>query len=218
MTALIKIFEFILHIDKYLQAIVSDYSGYTYAILFLIIFCETGLVIMPFLPGDSLLFAAGALAAGGSLNIWLLFIIVLLAATIGDAVNYHIGKYIGPKIFKKESSLFFHKEHLIKAQSFYEKHGKKMIILARFIPIVRTFAPFVAGIGVMPYPTFLSYNIIGGTIWTSLFLFSGFIFGNLSFVKERFSLLVVAIIIISFLPIAKDVYFHLREKRVKKIT
>ena len=210
-----QIIEVILHIDKYLQAIVNEYSIATYVLLFLIIFFETGIVVSPFLPGDSLLFAAGALAATGSFNIEILFIIILTAAVLGDALNYQIGKYIGPKIFKKESSLLFHKEHLVRAQAFYEKHGKKTIILARFIPIIRTFAPFVAGIGTMSYRVFLAYNFIGAVLWCSLFIFGGFLFGNIPWVKEHFGLLIITIIFISLLPLLKAVIIHLFMKRKK---
>ncbi len=201
---IIQLIEFILHIDVYLEAIVNAYSTLTYTLLFAIIFFETGIVIAPFLPGDSLLFAAGALAAIDAFNIWILFLVVLSAAVLGDTVNYHIGKYIGPKVFKKDSSIFFRKEYLLRAQSFYEKHGKKTIILARFIPIVRTFAPFVAGIGNMSYRTFLAFNVIGGLLWCSVFVFGGFFFGNIPWIKERFGLLVIAIIIISILPLLKE--------------
>lgn len=208
-----KLFEFILHIDKYLQIIATQYYDLVYAILFLIVLCETGLVIMPFLPGDSLLFAAGALAATGSLQIYLLFALIFIAAVIGDTINYHIGKLIGPKIFAKESSLFFHKEHLARAQHFYEKHGKKTIILARFIPIVRTFAPFVAGIGTMSYFTFLTYNIVGGALWSGLFIFGGYWFGNIPLIKDNFGLLIISIIVISVVPIAKEVLTHFLLKK-----
>ena len=180
------IVDAILHVDAYLQFIVNEYSTMTYLLLFLVIFLETGIVITPFLPGDSLLFAAGALAAVGYLKIGILFIIVFIAAVIGDTLNYHIGKYIGPKIFKRESSLFFNKKYLVRAQAFYEKHGKKTIILARFIPIIRTFAPFVAGIGLMKYKIFLFYNVIGAFLWCSLFVFGGFLLGNIPWVKEHF--------------------------------
>ena len=210
-----QIIEVILHIDKYLQAIVNEYSIATYVLLFLIIFFETGIVVTPFLPGDSLLFAAGALAATGSFNIEILFIIILTAAVLGDALNYQIGKYIGPKIFKKESSLLFHKEHLVRAQAFYEKHGKKTIILARFIPIIRTFAPFVAGIGTMSYRVFLAYNFIGAVLWCSLFIFGGFLFGNIPWVKEHFGLLIITIIFISLLPLLKAIIVHFLMKRKK---
>ena len=210
-----QIIEVILHIDKYLQAIVNEYSIATYVLLFLIIFFETGIVVTPFLPGDSLLFAAGALAATGSFNIEILFIIILTAAVLGDALNYQIGKYIGPKIFKKQSSLLFHKEHLVRAQAFYEKHGKKTIILARFIPIIRTFAPFVAGIGTMSYRVFLAYNFIGAVLWCSLFIFGGFLFGNIPWVKEHFGLLIITIIFISLLPLLKAIIVHFLMKRKK---
>ena len=203
-----KLLEFILHIDKYLAAIVNQYSTLAYAILFLIILIETGIVVMPFLPGDSLLFAAGALAATGSFQIHLLFLIIFIAAVLGDTLNYHLGKFIGPKIFTKESSLFFHKEHLARAQHFYEKNGKKTIILARFIPIIRTFAPFVAGIGAMPYVIFLTYNIVGGAFWSALFIFGGYWFGNIPIIKENFGLLIIAIILISLAPLAKEVICH----------
>mgnify|MGYP001609900005 CR=1 FL=1 len=208
-----QIIEVILHIDKYLQIIVNEYSATTYVLLFLIIFLETGIVVTPFLPGDSLLFAAGTLAAAGLFNIELLFIIIFIAAVLGDALNYHAGKYIGPKIFKKESSLFFHKEHLVRAQAFYKKHGKKTIILARFIPIIRTFAPFVAGISTMSYRIFFVYNIIGAALWCSLFIFGGFLFGNIPWVKEHFGLMVIAIIFISLAPLLKEFIVHFLLKR-----
>lgn len=205
---LFKFIDIILHIDKYLLAIVQEFSLLTYALIFLIIVLETGLVITPFFPGDSLLFTAGALAAMGSFNIWLLFIIIFVAAVLGDTLNYQIGKYVGPKVFKKESSLLFHKEHLVRAQVFYQKYGKKTVILARFIPIIRTFVPFVAGIGTMSYNLFLLYNVIGALIWSIIFLFSGYLFGNIPWVKEHFGLMVIAIIIISLLPLIKEVIFH----------
>ena len=210
---MLKIFEFILHIDKYLQTMVHQHLTLTYTLIFLIILFETGLVVMPFLPGDSLLFAAGALAATGSFHIYTLFTLILMAAVIGDTMNYHIGKFIGLSIFTKSSSFFFRTEYLARAQHFYEKHGKKTIILARFIPIVRTFAPFVAGIGTMPYLTFLTYNIIGGTIWTSLFIFGGFFFGNIPLIKENFGLLIIGIIIISVLPLIKEIIIHFLPKK-----
>lgn len=212
---MLQIIDIILHIDKYLQIIVSDYSTMTYAILFLVIFLETGIVLTPFLPGDSLLFAAGALAATGSFNPWLLLIILLAAAVLGDSVNYQIGKYAGPRIFKKESSLLFNKEHLTRTQVFYEKYGKKTIILARFVPIIRTFAPFVAGIGSMTYQVFLFYNLIGAILWCSLFVFGGFLFGNIPLVKAHFGLFVIGIIIISLLPLVKEIIVHLILKKNK---
>lgn len=191
--------NFFLHLDKNLALIIQSYGTFTYVILFLIIFCETGLVITPFLPGDSLLFGAGALAGSGMLNIVFLFILLSIAAIMGDSINYLIGNLIGPKIFK-EKSRFFKKEYLNKTQNFYEKYGGKTIIIARFIPIVRTFAPFVAGIGKMKYRKFLIYNIVGGILWVSLFLFTGYFFGTLPFVKNNFSLVIIAIIIISIIP------------------
>lgn len=208
--------EMLLHVDKYLQEIVDQYSTLTYAILFLIIFVETGVVVMPFLPGDSLLFAAGALAASGSFNVGLLFVIVLIAAVLGDTVNYHAGKYIGPKVFNRESSLLFRKEYLLRAQAFYEKHGKTTIIIARFIPIIRTFAPFVAGIGNMKYLVFLAYNLIGGLLWCSLFVFGGFLFGNIPWIKGHFSLIALIIIFVSVLPIIKEGISFLLAKIRKK--
>ncbi len=208
-----QLIETMLHIDKYLQTIVNEYSAMAYLLLFVILFLETGVVVTPFLPGDSILFAAGAIATTGSLDIGLLFIILFIAAVIGDTFNYHIGKYIGPKVFTKESSLFFQKEHLTRAQNFYAKHGKKTIILARFIPIVRTFAPFVAGIGVMPYGIFLAYNVIGAALWCGLFIFGGFLFGNIPWVQERFGLLVIAIILISLLPLIKEFAVHFFRKK-----
>ncbi len=208
-----KIFEVMLHLDKYLQTIVNEYSALTYLLLFLIIFFETGIVIMPFLPGDSLLFVAGTLAATGAFKIGILFLVVFVAAVAGDALNYHLGKFAGPKIFKKEESIFFHKEHLARAQKFYEKHGKKTIILARFIPIIRTFAPFVAGIGNMPYRIFFIYNVVGAALWCSLFIFGGFLFGNIPWVKEHFGLLILAIIFVSLLPLAKEIISHYITRR-----
>lgn len=213
-----QLIDFILHIDKYLNTIVNQYSSLAYVILFLIILCETGVVIMPFLPGDSLLFAAGALAATGAFHIYWLFGLIFLAAIIGDTINYHIGKFIGPKIFTKESSLFFHREHLVRAQHFYEKHGKKTIILARFIPIVRTFAPFVAGIGTMSYLTFLTYNIAGGALWSAIFIFGGYWFGNIPLIKDNFGLLIIGIIIISITPIVKELVAHFLLKKNQKNT
>ena len=196
--------DIILHLDEYLGEVLEKFGPWTYLILFAIIFMETGLVITPFLPGDSLLFAAGALAGLGYINIYTMTISLIVAAIIGDGVNYWIGHKVGPKIFQKEDVLFLNKKYLLKAQEFYEKHGKKTIFLARFIPIIRTFAPFVAGIGKMPYKEFLSYNVIGAIVWVTLFLWTGYFFGNLTIVKDNFSLVVIAIIIISFIPIFID--------------
>src|SRR3989344_1769539 len=209
----LQFFELLMHIDKYLQVLVGEYALLTYVILFLIIFFETGMVIAPFLPGDSLLFAAGALAATGSFDITWLFLIIFLAAVLGDTLNYQIGNFIGPKIFTKESSWIFNRNYLVRAQHFYEKNGKKTIILARFIPIIRTFAPFVAGIGTMSYWVFLTYNIIGALLWSGLFIFGGFWFGNIPFVKDNFGLVVLVVIFISLMPLVKEIIFYYWAKR-----
>jgi membrane-associated protein len=200
--------EYILHLDKHLAVIIQTYGVWTYLLLFLIIFMETGLVIFPFLPGDSLLFAAGTFAGLGVLNIWVLFIILSLAAILGDTVNYWIGHYIGPRAFSGNVR-FLKKEYLDRTHEFYERHGGKTIILARFIPIIRTFAPFVAGIGEMSYGHFISYNVIGGIAWVALFTFGGYFFGNLPFVQNNFAVVVVAIIIISVMP---GVYEFIKER------
>ncbi|MCB2361282.1 DedA family protein [Clostridium estertheticum] len=212
MDILINFINVIMHIDKYLTLMVQQYGMLTYGVLFLVIFIETGLVITPFLPGDSMLFAAGALAGIGSMNIVTLLIISYLAAILGDTANYFIGKKIGKKILAKEKVRFINKEYLVRAQEFYEKHGSMTIVIARFIPIIRTFAPFVAGIGKMNYSKFVPYNIVGGGLWVSLFLGGGYFFGNLSFVKTHFSYMLVAIIIISLLP---GVIVFIKEKRKK---
>jgi len=192
--------DLFLHLDKHLNEIIISYKSWTYLVLFLIIFCETGLVFTPFLPGDSLLFAAGALAALGSLNPLILFLLLAVAAILGDTVNYWIGEFIGEKLFDSKKLKFLKREHLDKTHQFYEKHGGKTIIIARFVPIIRTFAPFVAGIGSMTYAKFLSYNFLGGILWVGLFIFGGYYFGNLPFVKSNFSAVILAIVIISVLP------------------
>lgn len=201
MDLLKQLFDVFLHIDKHLAEVTRDYGAWTNAILFAIVFCETGLVVTPFLPGDSLLFTAGALASLGTLNVWALFLLLSLAAILGDTVNYWIGKKIGPRAFDGTVK-FLKQEHLKKTEAFYEKHGKKTIILARFVPIVRTFAPFVAGVGSMTYGTFIAYNVIGGVAWVAICVFSGYFFGNIPIVKKNFSLVVLAIIGISVLPLA----------------
>ncbi len=191
--------DLFLHLDKHLNTVIATYGVWTYSILFLIVFCETGLVVTPILPGDSLLFAAGAFAAAGSLNVWVIFVLLTVAAIIGDSVNYQIGHYIGPRVFTGNVR-FLKKEYLDRTHRFYEKYGGKTIIIARFVPIVRTFAPFVAGVGAMTYPRFLAYNVIGGLLWVILFVFGGYHFGNLPFVKKNFSLVILAIIVISVMP------------------
>lgn len=189
-----------IHLDKYLNTVIQNYGIWTNLILFIIIFCETGLVVTPFLPGDSLLFAAGTFAASGSLEIRWLLILLATAAVVGDTVNYSIGHFLGSKIFYKEDVRFLNKKYLERAHEFYEKHGGKAIILARFIPIIRTFVPFVAGIANMNYLRFLSYNIIGGIVWVVLLLCAGYFFGNIPIVKQNFTLVIYVIILISILP------------------
>jgi len=205
-----EIINFLLHFEQHLRAFIQNYGVWAYALLFAIIFCETGLVITPFLPGDSLLFAAGALAADGSLNIILLSFLLVIAAILGDTVNYWIGYLIGPRVFN-EQVRFLKREYLVKTHEFYEKHGGKTIILARFIPIIRTFAPFVAGVGKMTYIRFISYNVIGGLLWVGLFVFAGYFFGNIPFVQKNFSLVIVAIIILSVLPAVYEYFQHRKE-------
>lgn len=195
-----ELIDFILHIDLHLLEFIHQYGVWIYAILFLIIFVETGLVVMPFLPGDSLLFAAGALAAStGAMNPWLLIVLLFIAAVLGDTINYHIGRYIGPRVFDMDLR-FIKKEHLIKTHNFFEKHGGKTIIIARFMPFIRTFAPFVAGTGKMDYKYFLFFNALGGFAWVGSFITVGYFFGSQPFVKENFSHLMLGIIIFSLLP------------------
>ena len=204
--------NFVLHMDVHLNQIISDYGVWTYAILFFVIFMETGFVVTPFLPGDSLLFAAGTFAALGSLNPLYLFLLLTVAAILGDTVNYSIGHYIGPRAFSGEIK-FLKREHLDKTQKFYEKHGGKTIILARFIPIIRTFAPFVAGVGTMKYKKFIIYNVVGGIAWVAIFTFLGYFFGNIEFVKKNFELVIFAIIFISFIPPVLEVFKARKEAR-----
>jgi membrane-associated protein len=191
--------DLFLHLDEHLSTIIESYGAWTYGLLFLVIFLETGLVVTPFLPGDSLLFAAGAFAAKGSLNVGLLFVLLSAAAIIGDTVNYWIGHTIGPRVFN-EKVRFLKREYLDRTHQFYEKHGGKTIVLARFIPIIRTFAPFVAGVGRMSYGHFIAYNVIGGLLWNAIFIFGGYFFGGLDFVERNFELVILAIIVISVLP------------------
>ena len=194
------VFDIFMHLDKHLGAVIQAYGTWTYLILFLIIFCETGLVVTPILPGDSLLFAAGAFAAIGALEVMWLFILLSIAAIAGDTVNYGIGSFMGPKVFHKENVRFLNREYLDRTHQFYERHGGKTIIIARFMPIIRTFAPFVAGLGKMTYVRFISYNVVGGIVWIAVFIFGGYYFGNIPMVKRNFTLVIVAIIFLSILP------------------
>jgi membrane-associated protein len=199
MEILQTLIDIFLHIDSYLDEIIRTYGVWTYALLFLIIFMETGLVVTPFLPGDSLLFAAGTFAAIGSLNVWLLWFLLFVAAVIGDSVNYWVGSKVGPRAFEGNVR-FLKKEYLDQTQEFYDKHGGKTIILARFVPIVRTFAPFVAGVGTMNYRHFITYNVLGAFLWTAIFIGLGYFFGNIPFVQKNFEYVVIAIIFISIVP------------------
>ncbi len=200
MEILKHLLDLILHLDKHLDVLVLQYQGWTYAILFLIIFCETGLVVTPFLPGDSLLFALGALSASGSLNVIALGALLMCAAIIGDNLNYWIGRTIGAKLFTSENSKLFNKSYLERTEKFYTKYGTKTVVIARFVPIVRTFAPFVAGFGRMNYAKFLTFSVLGGILWICGLLGLGYFFGNLPFVKNNFGIVVIAIIFISILP------------------
>jgi membrane-associated protein len=200
-----------LHLDRHLAEVIANYGGYTYGLLFVIVFLETGLVITPLLPGDSLLFAAGTFAALGSLNVWAVVGLLCVAAILGDTVNYAIGKFLGPKVFHLQKSRLFNPDHLRRTHAFYEKYGGKTIIIARFVPVVRTFAPFVAGIGAMTYTRFIAYNVIGGVAWVLVCVFAGYFFGNLPLVRNNFSLAILAIVVISVLPAVFEYLKHRRE-------
>jgi len=203
-----KLVDFIIHIDRHLAEIIASYGLWTYAVLWLIIFAETGLVVTPFLPGDSLLFAAGTFCAKPEtgLNVHLMAVLLWVAAVLGDTVNYWLGSRIGPAVFKREDSIFLRKKHLERAHAFFEKYGGRAVILARFVPIVRTFVPFVAGVGKMHYGRFIAYNVIGGFIWIYFFLYAGYGFGGLPFIQRNFKMVILAIIVISVLPIAWETW------------
>ncbi|MGB2578462.1 membrane-associated protein [Elusimicrobium simillimum] len=214
MEILTQAVDVFLHLDVHLNAWAGTLGPWLYVLLFVIVFCETGLVVTPFLPGDSLLFAVGALASidGSPINLYLVIGLLIVAAIGGDSVNYEIGKHIGPKVFKSESSRWLNKAHLMRAHNFYEKYGGKTIILARFIPIIRTFAPFVAGIGAMTYRKFISYNVIGAIAWVLIFCVGGYIFGDLPVVQNHFHYVIVAIVVISFIPAGVEIIRAKMEK------
>ncbi len=211
-----EIFDLVLHFDEHLANIIAFFGPFTYVILFLIVFAETGLVVTPFLPGDSLLFVVGTLAGGGFLNIWIAYFSLLIAAILGDTVNYWIGHHIGPKVFSRENSKIFNKAYLEKTRGFYEKHGGKTIILARFLPIIRTFAPFVAGVGNMHYRTFIFFNVVGAFIWVTSLIFAGYFFGGLPFIKENFEFAVIGIIVVSLIPAVIEFIQHKRGPKLTK--
>ena len=213
MDLLKSLIDLFLHLDEYLAKIILDYGTWTYGILFVVIFVETGLVVMPFLPGDSLLFAAGTFAALGSLNVWFIIGLLIVAAVLGDAVNYTIGHYLGERAYNIK---WIKKEYLEKTHAFFEKHGGKAIFLARFVPIVRTFAPFVAGIGKMTYGYFATYNVVGGITWVTTFTLLGYFFGNIPFVQKNFEFVIIAIILISVVPMFVEWWKARRESKMEK--
>lgn len=214
MDLVLQFVDFFLHLDRHLDVLIQDYGVWTYTILFLIVFCETGLVVTPILPGDSLLFAAGTFAGRGALSVDVLILVLMIAAILGDAVNYHIGAYLGPKVFR-EKSRWFRQEYLERTKRFYDKYGGKTIVIARFVPIVRTFAPFLAGIGRMGYLQFLTYNALGAAIWIFSLVLAGYYFSEIPLVKNNFSLVVLAIIIISILPAVFEILAAKKESRLK---
>ena len=215
MNVLQFLMDLILHLDEHLSAVIAQYGTWTYALLFFVIFMETGFVVTPFLPGDSLLFAAGTFAALGSLDLGLLLLLLCVAAIAGDTVNYWIGHYLGDRAYRIR---WIKKEYLDQTHAFFEKHGGKTIFLARFVPIVRTFAPFVAGIGRMSYGYFISYNVFGGIVWVVLFTVAGYLFGNIPLVQDNFSLVVIAIIVLSMVPMVVEVLKARRESKQKQAT
>lgn len=216
LTLCLQVIDFVLHIDVHLHAIITQYGAWSYLVLFLIVFAETGLVVTPFLPGDSLLFAAGALCTGESLQFVPLTLILFVAAILGDAANYHIGRYLGPKVLAGQNR-FLKPEYLAKTQAFYDKYGVKTIVIARFVPIVRTFAPFLAGVGKMSYRTFVTYNIIGAGLWVGICCTAGYFFGNMPIVKKNFGLVVIGIILVSVLPMVVEIARHKLAERNKAV-
>ena len=203
---MMDIINIILHLDKYIGVVLENYHSYFYILFFLVIFCETGLVVTPFLPGDSLLFVAGAFAGAGQLHIGVLIVILILAAFLGDNTNFIFGKFVGDKLFSNPNSKIFRRDILVKTHEFYERHGSKAIIIARFIPLVRTFAPFVAGLGHMTYRKFVSFSLIASLLWVIIFLCGGFLFGNIPVIKEHMSLIIIAVMVISVLPALKMIW------------
>ncbi|HWO10969.1 MAG TPA: DedA family protein [Polyangiaceae bacterium] len=213
----LRFWNVITHLNLHLAEWARDMGGWLYVALFIVVFCETGLVVTPFLPGDSLLFAVGALCAldGSTLSVGIMVPLLMVAAVLGDAVNYSVGRHVGPRIFTSETSWLLNKKHLVKTQGFYERYGGKTIIIARFIPIIRTFAPFVAGIGQMRYPRFFAFNVIGAMLWVGLFLPAGYMFGNLPFVEKQFHYVILGIIVVSVMPAAVEVLREWRARRVQ---
>ena len=205
--------DLVLNLDRHLAGLVTDYGAWIYAILFLIVFCETGLVVTPFLPGDSLLFAAGTIAAAGGMDVHFLVVVLIVAAILGDTVNYSFGHYVGPRVFHYQNSVWLNKEHLDRAHAFYERHGGKTIVIARFVPIIRTYAPFVAGIGAMSYRRFLAYNVGGAVLWVVSLTYAGYFFGNLPVVKQNLTLVLIGIVILSIMPV---VFEYLRHRKSQK--
>ena len=214
MEILLSGWDLLVHLDRHLAALLEQYGAWLYLLLFMIIFCETGLVVTPFLPGDSLLFIAGALAAGGGIDVHLLALLLVVAAVLGNSVNYSIGRFIGPKVFQWEDSRFFNRKALDHAHAFYEKHGGKTIVITRFVPILRTFAPFVAGIARMNYLSFTAYNVAGALAWVLSLLYAGYWFGNVPFVKQNLTWVILGIIVLSLVPLAFE-YFRHRLRRAK---
>lgn len=203
--------DLLLHLDRHLLWVLQHYGLWIYALLFLIVFVETGLVVAPFLPGDSLLFVAGALAAAGGLDVFAVGGLLIVAAILGDSLNYTIGKYLGPKVFQRPDGRFFKREHLDRTHAFYDRHGGKTVVIARFVPIVRTFAPFVAGIGRMPYPRFLAYNVGGAVLWVVSLVGAGYFFGNVPFIKNNLTAVILGIIVLSLVPVFVETWRHRRQ-------